>query len=161
AGVRQIRAGTIRKFDRDGETEHRYWWPRRFADGPPPSDAGPERLAALVEEAVRKQVVADVPVGVYTSGGLDSTLIAALAVEQLGPGTVHTFGARFTAPTYDESVWARRLASDRETIHHEVVCDAPALVSAMRLLAGALAEPVSDPAILPTYLLSRRAREER
>jgi len=161
AGVRQVRAGTVVRFSRDGESEHRYWWPRRFVEGPPPGDAGPEHLAALVEEAVRKQVVADVPVGVYTSGGLDSTLIAALAVERLGPRTVHTFSARFTAPTYDESVWARRLASDRETIHHEVVCDAPTLVAAMRTLTGSLAEPVSDPAILPTYLLSRRAREER
>jgi asparagine synthase (glutamine-hydrolysing) len=161
AGVRQIHAGTILRFRADGDTEHRYWWPRRLVEGPPPADATAERLESLIESAVRKQVVADVPVGVFTSGGLDSTLLATLAVEDLGPRTVHTFGARFTAPTYDESVWARRLASDRETIHHEVVCDGPALISALRTLSGALAEPLSDPAILPTYLLSRCAREER
>jgi asparagine synthase (glutamine-hydrolysing) len=167
AAIRQVEPGTFLSFRSDGggrAEEIRYWDPRR--PGSPAESAAPvlakpvDRLRSLLETAVAKQVVADVPVGVFTSGGLDSSILAVLAARSLGADRVRTYAARFSAPSYDESVWAARVAARLGTRHVEVPCDEPALYEAWTALTDRLAEPLADPALLPAYLLARRAGEE-
>lgn len=146
-----VRPGECRTFS--------YWDPADLApvDRPPHPE---EELRELLGRAVRRQLAADVPIGVFTSGGVDSSLVAAIAADALGPDRIHTFTARFTAPTYDESPHARALARRLGTRHADVVVDQPGLALALDTITSRIAEPIADPAVLPTYLLARRAREQ-
>lgn len=115
-----------------------------------------DRLLSLLTASVRRQLTADVPVGVFLSGGLDSSLIAALAARE---GVRRTFTVRFTSASYDEGASAQRVARLIGTKHHEVLAGDTELAEAFETVGSAVAEPIADPAILPTYLLARSARE--
>jgi asparagine synthase (glutamine-hydrolysing) len=162
--IRRVEAGTFLSFTADGGEEcRRYWDPIGIANGPRPVEALESpvlHLRSLLETAVSKQVVADVPVGVFTSGGLDSSILAALAARSLGADRVHTYSARFTARSYDESAWATRVARRLGTRHVEVPCDEPDLLAAWTAVTEGVAEPLADPALLPVYLLARTARSD-
>lgn len=157
--VRSVPAGSVLAMGPEGSRQFSYWDPAAVEPVERPPDAA-ERLRGLLTTAVRRQLAADVPIGVFTSGGLDSSLVAALAAEGLGPDRLHTFTARFTAPTYDESAFARRLARRLGTRHAEVTADDGALAQAFETVTSRIAEPIADPAVLPTLLLARRAREQ-
>ena len=159
AAVRRVEAGTVLRVDAGGAVASRYWHPAELAAASTPAGEPVERVADLFAAAVDKQVVADVPVGVFTSGGLDSSLLAALAARSLGPDRVHTFAVRFAAPSYDESAGARWFAARFGTRHVEVVADDASLGEALEKVTDGLAEPLADPAVLPTWLLARAARE--
>ena len=157
--VRKIESGTIKRITAEGDQVSRYWDPGAFEPSSEPAKTAVPRLRSLLASAVRKQMVADVPVGVFVSGGIDSALMAAI-VEQETPGRLtHTFTARFADPSYDESSWAVACADRVGTRHHEVVIDESSLAEAQRAVADELAEPLADPAILPTWLLARVARK--
>ncbi len=165
AAVRRVEAGTALVVRGMHRSVHRYWAPWRIAGASrlAPQDPAPHgrivRLRELLEASVRKQVVADVPVGTLSSGGLDSSLITVLAARALGPERITTFSARFSAASYDEGPWARRCARWAGTRHVEVRCGEPQLRDALRTLGELSAEPIGDPAALPTLLVARAARE--
>jgi len=117
-----------------------------------------EHLAQLIERAVDQQLTADVPVGVFLSGGMDSSLLAALASRRLS-GALATFTLRFQHASYDESDQARRVAKMLGSRHEEVMVTETTLLGALGEVTTRVAEPISDPAVLPTYLLARRAKE--
>jgi len=100
---------------------------------------------------------ADVPVGVLFSGGVDSSAIAALAVELHGPG-VPTFALGMTDEDFNEAGYARRAAAHLGTDHHEVIVGEADLVGALYHMARVLDEPLADASVLPTWLLSRFTR---
>ena len=156
--VRTVPPGSALVFEAGTRCTHTYWRPERLAPVERPDDAVP-RLRRLLQAAVERHVRADVPVGVFTSGGVDSAVIAALAAREAGPEQLHTFTVRFAAPGYDESRWGRLLARRLGTRHVEVVADEAALAQALDIVSDRLAEPVADPALLPTVLLARAARE--
>ncbi len=165
AAVRRVEAGTAVIVRGTRRSVHRYWTPWRIAAASASAayDPSPQhriaRLVELLDAAVRKQVVADVPVGTLSSGGLDSSLITVLAARALGPERVTTFSARFAAASYDEGPWARRCARWAGTRHIEVHCGEPQLRDALRTLGEHSAEPIGDPAVLPTLLVARVARQ--
>lgn len=162
--VRRVEAGTALIVQKSIRTLHRYWdahelaSPDKRMDERGSCDDRIERVRTALHASVRKQVRADVPVGVFTSGGLDSSLITSIAARELGPDAVTTFCARFTAPSYDESEWARRCAAFTRTRHVEVSCGDRELCGALWEITERSAEPVSDPAVLPTLILAREAR---
>jgi asparagine synthase (glutamine-hydrolysing) len=159
AAIRRVQAGTALVVRGPDRSVHRYWTPLQIASSPPPvPQARAARLRELLDAAVRKQVVADVPVGTLASGGIDSTLITVLAARALGPDRVTAFSARFTAASYDEGVWARRCAAAAGTRLVEVRCGEEELCRAFHELGELSAEPLSDPAVLPTFLVARIAR---
>jgi asparagine synthase (glutamine-hydrolysing) len=125
---------------------------------PPSAPAARRLLRELLEDAVAKQMAADVPVGVFTSGGVDSSLIAALA-SRIAGYRVHTFTASFTNRKYDEGVYARRLSRDVGTEHIEIRIGEDELEDALHTVVPRMAEPLADPALLPTYLLARTAKD--
>src|SRR2546428_10354303 len=93
--------------------------------------------------------MSDVPVGVFTSGGLDSSLLAAAAARVKAGEQIHTYSVRFTEPGYDESPHAEAVTHHIRTIHHVVTAgDAPP-ERAFGAVPGSLAQPLGRPPILP------------
>jgi asparagine synthase (glutamine-hydrolysing) len=101
--------------------------------------------------------VADVPVGVWLSGGIDSSAVAA-SMTHAQPQGVHSFSAGFDVPRYDETRHAVAVSRHLRTNHEVLPMDASSIELLPRLL-WFLDEPFADPTIIPTYLLSRRTRE--
>jgi asparagine synthase (glutamine-hydrolysing) len=107
---------------------------------------------------VRLRLVADVPVGVFLSGGLDSSTITSLMCAQHAE-PVHTFSIGFPQKSFDESAFSQAVADKLGTVHHHQTLDPETTLAALEPLAESLDEPLADPAIIPTFLLSRFARE--
>lgn len=118
-----------------------------------------ERLEALLADSVERRLVADVPVGVFLSGGVDSSTIAATAARLHGGG-VKTYSIGFEDKSFDEARWSALAARHIGTDHHHRTFSARDLVAAVDDLAGILDEPFGDASIVPTWMLSRFAREE-
>jgi asparagine synthase (glutamine-hydrolysing) len=138
----------------------RRYWRLDFAARRPPLRfaAAAEELRALLADAVRLRLLADVPLGAFLSGGMDSACIAAL-MPRAGAGSVATFTIGFDDPLYDERAAARATARHLGTRHHERVvqpCDSDAL----RRLVRHCGQPFADASILPTFLLAQFTREQ-
>jgi asparagine synthase (glutamine-hydrolysing) len=160
AGVHRVPAGTFMRFHANGDSETvRYWDPGAFEIEPIEPRAAILELQHLIETAVAKQVMSDVPVGVFISGGLDSSILATLASKVIGVDKVHTFSAQFAEESFDESRDAARLALKMRTRHVPVRVDEQTLLDALQHVTDSVAEPLADPAILPTFLLARAARQ--
>jgi asparagine synthase (glutamine-hydrolysing) len=157
--VRRVPAGTYMLFRDGGDETVRYWDPGSFAIVPVDPAEAVRETQRLVERAVAKQVMSDVPVGVFISGGLDSSILATLASRAIGVDKVHTFSAQFAEESYDESGDAAVLAKQMRTKHVPVRADEQTLFDALQHVTTRVAEPLADPAILPTFLLARTARE--
>jgi len=132
---------------------HRYYVPP-LSSAPPVSD---DELAAEVERAVVSRLVADVPVGVFLSGGLDSSLICAIAARH-SPGIL-TFSMGFGSPEHDESAHAEEVARASGTRHHAFQFDSQSFAELLPKVADALDEPVGDQACLPLLHLCVEARK--
>lgn len=112
-----------------------------------------------LHSAVQRELVSDVPVGVLLSGGLDSSTIAALMVD-LYPGKVESFTIGFEEGSFDESRYARRVASYLNTSHNEMILTSRKAVDLVGEISNFLDEPFADSSIIPTYLLSCFARQK-
>jgi asparagine synthase (glutamine-hydrolysing) len=157
--VRRIPAGTYAVFHGEREEIVRYWDPGSFTIEPISARDAIRKTRRLIEDAVEKQVMSDVPVGVFISGGMDSSILAALASKYIGVDRVHTFSAQFAEESYDESGDARILAQQMRTKYVPVRTDETTLREAFDNVTQRVAEPLADAAILPTFLLAREARK--
>lgn len=157
--IRRVPAGAYMLFRGDSEETVRYWDPTRFTPRAIDAREAIAETQRLIETAVAKQVMSDVPVGVFVSGGLDSSILATLASDAIGVDKVHTFSAQFAEASYDESEDAAVLARRMRTKHVPVRTDEETLLDALQNVTQRVAEPLADPAILPTFLLARTARE--
>jgi len=158
AGISKLPPAHLLVADHAGVTLRRYWDAAAAAARSSRLD-GPATLRTALLRAVERELMSDVPVGVFTSGGLDSSLLAAAAARVMAGERIHTYAVRFTEPGYDESPYAEAVTHHIRTSHHVVTADEAALERAFATVTRALAEPVGDPAILPTYLLAEAARE--
>ena len=117
-----------------------------------------EELGAVLLESVRKELISDVPLGVFLSGGIDSSTVAAM-MTRLTPGHVNSFSIGFSDPSFDESAHARRVAQHLGTNHRELILEPSMLTDLVPSVTEKLDEPLADASIIPTYLLSRFARQ--
>lgn len=117
-----------------------------------------EELEALMVDAFKLRMVADVPIGVFLSGGIDSSLVAALL--QKHHGEIHTFTIGFRESQYDEAPHARRVAEHLGTKHTERILDAGEAQAILPRWGGLYDEPYADPSGIPTYLVSKVASEQ-
>jgi len=122
-----------------------------------PWDALAAELRERLRDSVRAHLVADVPVGVLLSGGIDSSALAALAATE-SPGRVATFSIGFTEKAFSEVELARTIAERYRTDHHELVVE-PDAVELLPTIAAAFDEPFADSSALPTYLVSELAAQ--
>ncbi len=156
-GLHKVPAGAYLTFAADGRLPEA----RPFAPVASSGVHGPDRagmLSTLLRAAVRRQVAADVPVGSFLSGGLDSTLVTTLASAEMKPNRIDCFTVAFSSRTYDEREHARAVARYCGGRYHEILADDNALREALAEVVGGFAEPVADPAVLPTMLLAQHAR---
>jgi asparagine synthase (glutamine-hydrolysing) len=160
AGIHKLPPAHLLVAQGSAEIAIRPYWDAAAAASSASTLGDPARLRDVLVSAVARELMSDVPVGVFTSGGLDSSLLAAAAA-QVKPGEqIHTYAVRFVEPGYDESAFAEAVTHSIRTIHHVVTADDQALGRAFDTVTQALAEPVGDPAILPTFLLAEAARAD-
>lgn len=159
-GVNKLPPGHALTFNLDTlkTTRWCYWkLPEPDIQGQPNETALIDELEELLEDAVRLQLAADVPVGILLSGGVDSSLVTAMAVR--AASQVKTFTIRFPGyGKYDETEHARLIARHFGTEHIELE-SAESTVDLLQMLARELDEPVADSSVIPTYLVSRMIRE--
>ena len=117
-------------------------------------------LEVHLDKAVQRRLMADVPLGVFLSGGIDSSLITALAVRHRDPAGLKTFAIGFEEASFDERHHAQEVADHLGTDHHCRVVTAQDLLDVVPGILAHQDEPFGDPSIIPTYLLSQFAREQ-
>ncbi|HWF84376.1 MAG TPA: asparagine synthase (glutamine-hydrolyzing) [Vicinamibacterales bacterium] len=141
-------------------TVTRYWDPVEHARQiQPRTDAAADtEIESRLETAVRQRMIADVPLGAFLSGGIDSSLVVALMQEQ-SRVPIRTFTIRFDNPEYNEADHAAAVARYLGTEHHEHTCDEREMLSVIDRLPSMYDEPFADSSAVPTYLVSRTARE--
>lgn len=131
--------------------------PERHDPSPDAERAAVEELRGILEASVRSQLVADVPVGVFLSGGVDSSTVAACAARHAGR-RVQSFSVGFSRREYDESHMARAVARHLDTEHHEVrIEDARFDPATLDLILDHVGQPLGDTSCIPTYAVSRLA----
>ncbi|MFC2149640.1 asparagine synthase (glutamine-hydrolyzing) [Candidatus Auribacterota bacterium] len=115
------------------------------------------KLYALVTSSVNEELISDVPIGAFLSGGIDSSTVVIAMCELLGK-KVKTFSIGFGGSNYDELEYAREIAKKYNTDHHELDVK-PNMIELLPELVSYLDEPFADSSIIPTYLVSKLARE--
>ena len=138
----------------------RYWSPELGGDDEPGRrslDEECEELRGVLRESVRKELISDVPLGVFLSGGIDSSAVTAM-MTQLG-GDVRSFSVGFADRSFDESGHARQVARHLGTQHRELTLEPSMLLGLIPQLPTLLDEPLGDASIIPTYLLSAFTRQ--
>lgn len=156
--VHKVAPGTVVTFkDRHLLTTKTFWSPPRTIKTMSITSAVNE-LDSLLSSTVARELVSDVPLGVFLSGGLDSSTIAYYA-QKASINPIHTFSIGFDEPDFDESSYAREVAGHIGSIHHEKIVRAEDALALIQDLPNVLSEPVADASIIPTLLLSKFARE--
>ncbi|MGH7969627.1 MAG: asparagine synthetase B family protein, partial [Limisphaerales bacterium] len=145
---------------KNGKTTVKKYWDLKFV-----RPAERSREEAVIEEflwrfreAVRLRLISDVPLGVFLSGGIDSSSVAAMMAELRPASQIKTFAIGFEDQSFDESNYARQVAQFLGTDHHEQILTSQTLVDILPEVMGFLDEPLADASIIPTYLLSRFTR---
>lgn len=160
-GVCKLPPGHHLVVTRDGGVRASAYW--ELAPRSSPLAVTPAEAVELVDQALRTSVhdnlVADVPVGIYLSGGVDSSLLTAMAKRENPGQLMHTFGASFGDERYDETVWAQRVAELNGTTHHNVVVTADDFLDNWAKLSWYRDGPISEPADVAVFRLAQLARE--
>lgn len=165
-GLGKLRPGHLARVDASGEVAVRCWYdlaevceaaasPEVFRD----EEEALDTFEELLGDAVERRMVADVPLGIFLSGGIDSSLVAALAARRARQ-PVRTFTIGFEDAAFDESPHAREVARTIGAEHVERACRTADALAIVPRLPGLFDEPFADSSAIPTTLLCRRAREE-
>ena len=154
-GIHKLAPGHVLVAEGATQRIERYWQPEP-ADPSANDGEWLERVRATVGEAVRKRLVADVPLGALLSGGIDSSIVVAL-MAQASSQPVRTFTVGFPDVRYDERAYARAVASRYGTLHEEVEIEED-IASTLPRLAATFDEPLGDEAAFPTFLIAEQAR---
>jgi asparagine synthase (glutamine-hydrolysing) len=160
-GIRRLEPGHWLSWDGRDLRVRRYWNPSlaRSEDQPPVQwREFASSLRDVLQSSVTSELVSDVPVGVLLSGGLDSSAIAACMVDAHN-GPVDSFSVSYDEPSFDESRYATAVAQHLGTRHHEMRLTSRMAADVVPGLADILDEPLGDASFVPTYLLSKFARE--
>jgi asparagine synthase (glutamine-hydrolysing) len=156
-GVQRLEPGSLLVVEGDSVTTERYWEPESDTKEAP-DEEWLELVRESVTAAVRKRLVADVPLGALLSGGLDSAIVVA-QMAQASAEPIRTFTVGFTDERYDEREFARAVADRYATRHEEIVLE-PDAAGTLPRLAAAFDEPLGDEAALPLFLICEAARQE-
>ncbi|MGB7925014.1 MAG: asparagine synthase (glutamine-hydrolyzing) [Pyrinomonadaceae bacterium] len=157
-GIQKLTAAHTLMLE-DGRIDIQPYWRLSYKkrEPVPSEDEAAEHLKELLADSVRMRLVSDVPLGVLLSGGVDSSTVAALAV-RASSEAVKTFSISFAESSYDESAYARAVAKFLGTDHHEERLSVDLAANLVSEIGSWMDEPLSDPSLVPTYLLSRFTR---
>jgi asparagine synthase (glutamine-hydrolysing) len=157
-GVQQLPAAHKLVLEEGSPPRIERWWQLAFEPKLPISDD--EAIATardLLGQAVARRLVAEVPLGAFLSGGIDSTIVVALMAERMS-SPVKTFSIGFEEQHYSEARYARMVAERYATDHHEFTFRPADLTATIEGVLDACDEPFADPAALPLYQLARETR---
>lgn len=157
----KLPAGNWLRFDlSSGEVRRESYWRFRIepVEQPPSLEEAAEEVRALILQSIERRLMGDVPLGVFLSGGVDSSFATAGMCQFRNPTDVQSFAIGFTQKSFDESAHARAMAYTLGTTHHEKTLDLDGARSLLTEVLGRLDEPLGDGSIIPTYLLCRFAR---
>jgi len=158
-GVEKLEGGHYFRIDHKGNVSRGAFWEPNFIPLEISFDEAKEELDRLLAEATALRLVADVPVGIFLSGGLDSSAVAYYAQKQ-DANPIQTFSIGFNENSYDERAYAQLVAQQLGTEHHERILTAQESIDLIPSVFSSLDEPFADPSILPTYLLSQFTRSK-
>ena len=135
------------------------WWDLQFSDDTyHTEDYFTDKLLYLVSDAVKLCLRSDVPVGTYLSGGIDSSTVTAIASDMMMSKSLHTFtGAFAEGPEFDESRYARLVAEQGGTRHHELQITSRDFIESIGKIIYHMDEPGAGPGIIPQYCMARLA----
>ena len=163
-GVRKLLPGHLLRIDADGRVEDRIYWDfdavvreGMAARRPQSEDQAADRLDALLKDAVQRQMVSDVPLGAFLSGGIDSSTVCAMMCAREG-ARVRTFSIGFAEADYNEAPHAAAIAAHLGTEHTEFVLQPHDAMAVVPDLATWWDEPFSDSSQIPTLILSQLTR---
>jgi len=137
----------------------KYWYLENIEVGDYSFVDAQKRLFRLLSDSVKEQLISDVSLGAFLSGGIDSSTIVALMSKQRAAG-IKTFSISFDDPNFDESLYSQRVAKIFKTNHFSKTFAASQLLRILPQVIEKLDEPLADASILPTYLLSQFTREK-
>jgi asparagine synthase (glutamine-hydrolysing) len=161
AGARQLPPGHLLRWRPGGEAElERYWQPPvPVAASDEPLDDLVSELRRLLEDSVRSRLIADVPLGVFLSGGVDSTLIAALAARQ-SSAPIKTFTVGYDVGEVSEAEQARATAAEIGSEHHELTLPMAEVAARVPTVLAALDQPLADQSLPAFHAIAEFARED-
>jgi asparagine synthase (glutamine-hydrolysing) len=139
------------------------WWtfaidPYETLPANPEQEWG-EQIIELLTAAIKRRMIADVPLGFFLSGGIDSSALVALAATLIDGSKINTFSIGFTEASFDESAYSTLIAERFGTNHTRKVLDLDTALELLPTILGKLDEPMGDSSIVPTYLLCRETRK--
>ncbi|MGD1077520.1 MAG: asparagine synthase (glutamine-hydrolyzing) [Candidatus Sulfotelmatobacter sp.] len=156
--IKKLPPGHLLELENGRLSVSQYWdLPVYGTHSPASEEECLEELEQRLEEAVKMRLIADVPLGAFLSGGADSSTIVALMARS-SSRPVKTFSIGFRKKDFDETPYARMVAQKFGTEHHELILD-PDVVSSVDTITHSLEEPFGDASALPTYYVSRLARQ--
>lgn len=166
AGIEKLPPGAVLTVAADGPAgvgeRSVFWDPIAEAEGAEPFEGAPEaavdRLEQLLKRSIGRRMVADVPLGAFLSGGIDSSCVTAL-MQELSDRPVKTFSIGFTDPRFDEAPHAKAVAHHLKTEHTELYVDPNAALKLVPKLPEVYDEPFADASALPTMLLCGLTRK--
>ncbi|HEY3354523.1 MAG TPA: asparagine synthase (glutamine-hydrolyzing) [Polyangia bacterium] len=160
-GARKVQPAERLSVTRAGAVAADRYWDLAVGTGTPPrseEELG-EEIRARLQEATRRRLVADVPLGAFLSGGLDSSAVVCM-MRAAGATRIQTFSIGFDDPSYDETAHAERVARLLGTEHRTLRLQPRAMLDIVPRLGEILDEPIADSSILPTYFLCQHARTQ-
>jgi asparagine synthase (glutamine-hydrolysing) len=164
-GISKLPAAHFLSVEKNEIKTRRYWnlsWqksaPEQGRNGNSTFEKAAEELRELLADAVRMRLVADVPLGILLSGGVDSSTVAAFAT-QFSSEKVKTFSIGFEEDSFDESKYARQVAKHLNTEHYEEKLSVEKAADLITEIGTWLDEPLSDGSLIPTLLLSQFVRK--
>ncbi len=161
--IQKLEPATLLVLEEGRETQKRRYWSYPLGQTAPTDETSPEasgdRLRHLLSDAVERRMIADVPLGAFLSGGIDSSIIVGI-MSALKAEPVQTFSIGFDGdPTYDETAYARRVSAHFRTQHAEFRVR-PNALELLEKLIWHYDEPFGDSSAIPTYLVSKLTREK-
>jgi len=159
--VNKLEPGTWLSYREGSYRIGRYWdivYPSRRSRQPSGA-AAREQFVELVKQSVRARLIADVPLGVFLSGGIDSSIITALMCEVAGSAKVKSFSVGFADASFDESRFAAMVAEKCQTRHHAEELQPQTMLDLLPGIISRLDEPLADNSLIPTYFLSKFTRQ--
>ncbi|HYC86559.1 MAG TPA: asparagine synthase (glutamine-hydrolyzing), partial [Chryseosolibacter sp.] len=155
--VRKLEAGTYLLFENNSVTQKKYW-DVVFNESDINFETACDEFRRRLEKAVVGKMIADVPLGFFLSGGLDSSTVAYFA-QKSSNKKIKTYSIGFEDKSYDESSYAKQVADLIGSDHHHEMFNEAQAVQLIPMVASKLDEPFADPSVLPTFLLTKFTRK--
>ena len=154
--TRILPGGSSMTVNADTTVETEHYWPKKAYPLSRGEDA-PKRVRKLLETAVEEHLMADVPVASFLSGGIDSSVVTALAARALGPGRLQTFSVGFSEGEFDETQIADIVAKKYQTDHHRIELGQEEIVRLVQEAVSRMDAPSQD--AINTYIVSKKVAE--